>query len=261
MLWRILTAFIVLFWAVMTGLIIRDTYFPDHSRFAKVPVRMVFDLFLSEAAAFNNTLQLYHGQQKIGQTSFAIRKISEDEQEPLYGLLANGTIRISGVSDPINVTYAMSAELLEAERWRSFKLEIKAPSAQTEAHIAWQMEDELPELEVRKAGQVVMNTQMAKAMLNMTGTTTDAPPWIAKLLPSVNLTSATALQFTAREGLLDLAGKRRRCYVVSLALLQGYEMRMFFTELGELARIDLPQDYRLIEPMMHGLEPGMNSSP
>jgi hypothetical protein len=261
MFWRFLTALIVLFWAVMTGLIIRDTYFPDHSRFAKVPVRMVFDLFLSEAAAFNNTLQLYHGQEKIGHTSFAIRNISKDEEEPLYGLLANGSIRIEGAAEPMNVTYAMSGEVLEAEKWQSFKLEIKAPSAQTEAHITWRIGDELPELEVRKSGQVMMNTQMAKTMLNMTSNNSDAPPWLAQLLPTGVLPSAAALQLTAREGLLDLAGKRRRCYVVTLALLKGYEMRMYFTELGELARIELPQDYRLIEPMMHGLEPGMKSIP
>ena len=48
MFWRFLTAIIIVFWAVMTGLMIRDVYFPDHSRFAVVPVSMVFDLFLSE---------------------------------------------------------------------------------------------------------------------------------------------------------------------------------------------------------------------
>jgi hypothetical protein len=30
---------------------------------------------------------------------------------------------------------------------------------------------------------------------------------------------------------------------------------MIFAETGELARIDLPQDYRLIEPLIHGMIP------
>jgi hypothetical protein len=58
---------------------------------------------------------------------------------------------------------------------------------------------------------------------------------------------------------MELAGKRRRCYFVTLSPMQGMEMRIYFTEIGELARIELPQGYRLIEPMVHGLDPSMNT--
>jgi ABC-type Na+ transport system ATPase subunit NatA len=54
MFWRISTAFILVFWAVVTGLMIRDTHYPNDSRFVEVPVRMVFDLFLAEAVALNH---------------------------------------------------------------------------------------------------------------------------------------------------------------------------------------------------------------
>ena len=53
---------------------------------------------------------------------------------------------------------------------------------------------------------------------------------------------------------MDLAGKTRKCYIVTATLLGMYEVLVYFTEVGELARIELPQGYRLIEPMMHGLE-------
>ena len=33
-----------------------------------------------------------------------------------------------------------------------------------------------------------------------------------------------------------------------------YEVKMIFTEAGELARIDLPDDYVLLEPTIHGLQ-------
>lgn len=260
MLWRFLTAIIVLFWAVMTGLIIRDTYFPDHSRFAQVPVSLVFDLFLAEAAAFNNTLQLYHRDEKIGHTSFTIRKISQDEEEPVYGLLASGTVRVPTDAGVMNVSVSLTGELIQAERWKSFKLEVHAPTAETQAEINWKLGDKLPAVEVRKGGQVVMNTQMAEAMLQLPGTLGGKADWLSQILPAGGgLPATSSMQFKAREGLLDLAGKRRRCYVVSLEFMKGYEMKMYFTEIGELARIELPQDYRLLEPMMHGLEPGMNT--
>jgi hypothetical protein len=108
MFWRFLTAIIVVFWAVMTGLIIRDIYFPDHSRFAVVPVSMVFDLFLSEAVAFNNTLHLYHLDEKIGHASFTIRKVSEDAEEPLYAFLATGSVRTPREKDKVKASFKLS---------------------------------------------------------------------------------------------------------------------------------------------------------
>ncbi|MDZ4289150.1 MAG: hypothetical protein U0984_14385, partial [Prosthecobacter sp.] len=96
MLWRSISAAIVLFWAVMTGLIIRDAYFPDSSRFAGVPPRMVFDLFLSQAGTFNNQLHLYHEKQKIGHAHFAINLLKEEPGPPVYALIAHGSITASG---------------------------------------------------------------------------------------------------------------------------------------------------------------------
>jgi hypothetical protein len=41
--------------------------------------------------------------------------------------------------------------------------------------------------------------------------------------------------------------------------MQGYEAQLYFTEIGELARVDLPGGYRLLEPMLHGLEKGLTT--
>jgi hypothetical protein len=259
MFWRLLTVSILLFWAVMTGLVIRDSYFPDHSRFAEVPVRMVFDLFLTEAAAFNNTLDLYHDKVKIGHTTFTIRKIGDDDNSPLYALMVNGTVQMPTETESVNATFNLTGELADAERWRRFKLDFKAPAAETSAMIAWKLGDELPDLEVKKSGKLVMDTEMAKAMMGMKDSLGSGSEWLLQMIPAGALPEASAFQLKAREGQMELAGKKRRCYIVQLALMPGYELKMYFSELGELARVELPQGYRLIEPMMHGLEPGLQS--
>jgi hypothetical protein len=259
MFWRILSTVILLFWAVMTGLIIRDSYFPDHSRFAVVPVRRVFDLFLNEAAAFNNTLDLYHEQEKRGHITFTIKKHDEKAEVPVYALLVNGGLQIPAEKESVQASFSAVGELADAETWRSFKVAVKAPAAETEAAISWKLGDELPEVDVKKSGQVVMNTQMVKAMLGMKDALGGQSNWLQQVLPSGALPEASSFRLTAREGKMDLAGKSRRCYIVLLHLIQGYELKMYFSELGELARIDLPQGYRLIEPMMHGLEPGLKT--
>ena len=260
MFWRIITSVILLFWAVMTGLIIRDSYFPDHSRFAEVPVRMVFDLFLTEASGFNNTLDLYHDKVKLGHTTFTIRKTNENYQMPLYGLLVNGTFEIPIEKGSVPANFNLMGELLEAERWRSFKLDFKAPALEIEAFVSWRQGEQLPDISVKKSGNIIMNTEMAKAMIGMKEAMGGSSDWLLKMLPMGPLPEASAFTLKAREGQMELAGKKRRCYIVQLALMPGYEMKMFFSELGELARIELPQGYRLIEPMMHGLEPGLMKS-
>ncbi len=262
MLWRLLSALVVLFWAVMTGLIIRDTYFPDHSRFAEVPVRMVFDLFLSEAAAFNNTLHVYQGQEKLGHTSFALRRMDEGldaNAKPIYALVANGSLNLPGPNGKIDIGYQVNGELLEAEQWKSFDVRVNAPNAEMEAEIFWKEGDKLPKIEIKKGGQVIMNTAMAQALIDNPG----AAGWITQMLPMKmdmkSLPQASAAKLQAREGRLELAGKQRRCYIVTATLMQGYEAKLYFSELGELARVELPGGYRLLEPMMHGLEPGMST--
>lgn len=262
MLWRLFSVIIVLFWAVMTGLLIRDTYFPDHSRFAEVPVRHVLDLFLTEAAAFNNTLHLLHGDEKIGHASFTIRKVSEASAPvPEYAVLVHGVVAVPTEAGKVNANYMLAGELTDAERWRHFEAEVTAQSVQMEAKLSWAAGDRLPQIEVKKAEQVIMNTAMAEAMIklpNLLGGKSDL--W-SKFMPGLSSDPNTtpALKLQAREGVMELAGKRRRCFIVTLAAIQDLEVKAFFTEIGELARIEMPQNYRLIEPMMHGLEPGLQT--
>lgn len=258
MLWRILSAVIVLFWAVMTGLIIRDTYFPDQSRFAVVPPRFVFDLFLAEAASFNNTLHLYHEKEKIGHTTFTIRKEGEMETPAVYSVLASGTFTLP---DPEkaghDITFRLTGELADGERWRGLDLELKSTSADMLATVLWKEGDKLPAMEVKKGGQLVMNTQFVQTLMAVKGTLGGDYDWLSQLTKVQE--QAKSVPLTAREGVMDLAGKQRRCYIVTLKVMQVEEVRWYFTEVGELARIELPQGYRFIEPMMHGLEKGLNT--
>ena len=62
------------------------------------------------------------------------------------------------------------------------------------------------------------------------------------------------MKLQAREGQMVLAGRQRKCFVLTLPIMGMYEVKMIFTEAGELARIDLPDDYVLLEPTIHGLQ-------
>jgi hypothetical protein len=66
------------------------------------------------------------------------------------------------------------------------------------------------------------------------------------------------MKLQAREGLMMLAGSERKCFVLTLPLFGMHEVKMLFTEAGELARIDMPDGYSLLEPTINGLQEGVH---
>jgi hypothetical protein len=261
MLWRILTVVVVLFWALMTGLLLRDTYFPDASRFAEVPPKYVFDLFLKEAASFHNTLNLYHEKEKIGDANFQVRREADVAgQPPVYTVMVTGSVQPKSSPHDKRVTWRLSGELFNGVRWRSLQVHSNMPLQRLTADIAWKEGDALPNVEVRRGSSVVLDSQMLQAMMALqSGGGGGDFSWLAQAGKSGTADQISGMQLRAREGVIDLAGRQRKCYIIQLTFMGSYEIRAFFTEVGELARVDLPEGYQLLEPLMHGLEAGLNN--
>lgn len=262
MLWRILTSIIVLFWAVMTGLLLRDTYFPAESQFADVPPRYVFDLFLREAATFNNTLLLFHDKEKLGYADVHIRRMDDHQEIPVYGVAARG--RVQPPDKPGRGTnWRFAGELVSGTRWRSLNVNMTMPEQKWTAEVTWKEGQTIPQVEVKQRDEMVLDSQMLQMMMAVQGGggAGNQLSWLAQAGHATSAGEIGGMQLKAREGVMELAGKQRKCFIVSLQLLNTYQIAAYFTEVGELARVDLPEGYQLLEPLMHGLEPGLNNQP
>lgn len=259
MFWRIISALGVLFWAVMTGLLIRDTYFPEESRFAEVPPKFVFDLFLKQRESAT-TLLLFRNQDRIGHSTFSIRRQNAVKDEPgIYDLQGSGLVegKAFGSNAP-DFAWRMSSELDEGQSWRSvifqsgWRQENRSDPSRdgVTATISWKQGGDTPVFEVRQAGQVIMDNSKADALLKG-----GMMPLGGLLGSQANRSAvfANLAQVKAREGAMTLAGKRRKCYVLQMLFAGLYEIKMLFTEAGELARVELPQGLHLLEPTIHGL--------
>ena len=251
---RLLSLLIAAFWVVMTGLFLRDTYFPDHSRFASVPPRLVLDLFLADASAFNNTLHLYKDGIRTGHASFTARRPG-DSATGSYAIVGNGTVVLH--DQPLledgrrpEAAWRLRGELANAEVWRSLELDVRVPVLDLSAVLEWREGQDLPSVDVRRGGEVLMSTEMLRSMLAISGAA-GLPALLGGMKSQPGAEKAPAI--TAREGVMDLAGKRRRCYILTAGLLGSEQVRAWFTESGALARMELPQGWQLIEPLMHGL--------
>ena len=122
--------------------------------------------------------------------------------------------------------------------------------------MSWNENQPTPDLLVKQGQRVVMNSQDVKLVLG------GGQEGVLALLPMLtggtpkSGTEPKAMKLQAREGLMMLAGRERKCFVLTLPLFGMHEVRMLFTEAGELARIDLPDDYSLLEPTINGLQEG-----
>ena len=255
--WRILSLLAVLFWAVMTGLLIRDTYFPEESRFAEVPPSTVLDLFLYHRDA-PNTLILYKDDIKLGHAMLGVRKqLTPPGEADLYDLQASGQIDGEAFGKAAQkLTWRLTSELDAGQNWKSLSLQLiwqpsspdAGPNDGMVANIAWTEGSKTPVFEVRQGGQVIMD--MAKATSLLEG---GSFPLLSLMGATKGGLGGSLAQVKAREGLMLLAGKRRKCYILHMSFMGMYEMKTLFTEAGELARVDLPQGWHLLEPMIHGL--------
>jgi len=257
MLWRVVTAVFLLFWAVMTGLLLRNVYFPDHSTLAEVPPRLVFDLFLNQAVTHSNTLHVYHHQEKLGHASFHVVKSGGegDDALPLYRMTVSGGIdAVAGEGQRVTSGWRLETDLRDGEALEGLRLDLTSTATNHTVMLRWKVGEKLPQLEVRQGNQVVMDT---KGALALAGMGEQMGLFSGMLGLSGKEGQEPQLRMTAREGLMDLAGRSRRCYVIRITAYDLYEVQAIFTEVGELARVDLPQGFCLREPLIHGLEPDL----
>lgn len=246
MFWRLLTVLIGLFWAVMTVLLVREAYFPERGRAQLVPPGQVLERFLAGAETSSSTLHLYQGGDKAGHLTLVFRRLAEVEGLPVLGLLASGVFEWPGQAG-VDVSFRLNAELENWQSWRRLRLDLDATDLDASARFAWTRGEAAPLWQVRRQGRVMLDETMIRAFLAAQGLHAEA--W-----PAAGQTEAKMPLLQARETRLELAGRQRPGYVLTLGWQSLNDLRACFTETGELARIDLPNGYRLIEPLLHGLE-------
>lgn len=262
MIWRAAAVLAVIFWAVMSGLLVRDIYFPEASRFAIVPPHMVLDLFLRQSETFGCTLHLYHQREKIGHANLQVNRRIKPNHQTVYDLIAHGAVEQvtpGNQMSSIVATWSLGCTLADAERWQRLSLKASFPQRDASMHLSWNEKQSAPEVLVKQGERVVMNSQDVKMLMGMGASQESALAMLSMmgggmLKTSTQPDSKDTMKMQAREGMMVLAGRQRKCFVLTLPVVGMYEVKMIFTEAGELARIDLPDDYVLLEPTIHGLQ-------
>lgn len=237
--WRFITFMIFAFWAVMVTLLVRATYYPEESRFAQLPPRTVLRMFLDQANN-SNTLHLYHDGVKVGHVFLSAHHASDHADGDDYSLLISGLLEKGAVQEVDGaLSWRMSMLLLGAERWGGASGQIRIHDSASVFDFNWAQGQKFPAFTLRKGVEIVADDKLLQLMMP------EMPP---------DAGGNDMVTVKAREGVMNLAGQKRRGYVLELKFME-YHLKAFFTEAGELAFAELPGGYRALEPVVHGLVP------
>ncbi len=253
--WRTLTILTLAFWITMTVLLLRHTYVPEGAGFAEIPPRTILKNFL-ELGATLNTLHIYHRDQKLGHASINQRKASKSPSNNDYSIMVSGLLEegsVKGVQGQI--AWRFDIQLKNLDTWLGSTGQIRLPTTGMILDFRWPPDKRIPEFTLKQNGIVTADHNTIQPMLaqmlgdpammaNQLGVPADAGADASKLV-----------KVKAREGRMVLAGQNRRGFVLEFSVMDRWQAKAFFTEVGELALITLPEGYRLVEPIIHGLVP------
>jgi len=253
--WRIAIIAIIFFWLGMNALLIRRTYFPDNGGQQEVRPSLVLQRFAQHTDYINN-LNLMRGKEKFGHATISAKLWLEDTTNTPRGYEINAGGMILGKlweQPQLHTSWSLTGRIDEAQVWHKLDLRIRTP--ESSVVLMWEKDKPEPKIEVMRGGKVVMDTAavmaQAKFMAGMPGLGSIAGMGFD--FKSKDLSAETAVTVKATEGLVDLAGQNRRGFQLQFELMKILKATAFFTEAGELARVDLPNQMQLLDPIIFGL--------
>jgi hypothetical protein len=267
--WRIISLVIIGFWLVMTSLLVRYVWFPEGTQFSEVPPSVVFRRFLQQGSAMStaSSLLIYQRDKKIGTANLrCTHERASDYILRLECFFDKGAFPLLQEK----VILSLSLKLLNFDQFSDLtgKLRVEQPpiingkvrltQAPKVVDFSWKKGELAPV--VNGAEDAGINTTMIQAMVAqaMLGGGIAGLQGMPKNPPAPAtsaLDASSILQVRARERIMDFAGQKSQGHLLEFTVMERWKARAFITEAGEFVLMDLPEGYRLVEPVIHGLAP------
>lgn len=248
MYFKLLSTIVVAFWLVTTGLLIQMIYFPEESQFSEVPPSQVINLFLGRGEP--EDMDIFSGNRRVGKLRVVPRL--KDKRSGRIRLLMKGDIDvdIGGVKGKIDL-------LSELWMWRegemdSFSLELGMKELGVTCKFSQDQDDETVHYLVKRVDTVMLDSDSADATLEnqlqaqilMRTFGFD----MSKIQQQVKSEASDPerLKMIARRGMINVEGTRLKGYILVVKALGDAEIKFFFSEVGELLKMDSFLDYRLV---------------
>ena len=253
--WTFIKTLIICLWLVSTVLLVRHEYFPETDRMAPVPIRAVMKAFL-EHGAEQNSMHLFHDGQKIGFAAANAKVVAGDKGEKDYTMQIAGTIEKGGTPwFEGTLSWRLDLKLKNGEDWNGMKGFLRMPDEMRVVDFNWERGQRFPHFVARQKGVITLTDENPMVTTALMGMGTGMVPLPGGM--TMPTTEEGLLKVDCHQGLLTLGGQKTRVNVIELTFMEQYSIRAFFTELGELAIVEMPEGYRLMNDVIYNLEPGI----
>lgn len=238
---------LLMFCLSMTSWLFYSVYFRKDLFQEEVPFSIILRKFLREAADIT-TLHVYHHETKLGFASVNTRPVNVNQKDD-YFVLVSGFLQkgvIPNVED--DTMWRVDFRIDNYEVWNGSTGQVRMPKLGNTFDFKWMKGEKLPTFQLKQSGVVLADEKMLG-------------PLISQNLGLMQMSQAgidpqtLTMEQSTHMGSLEIAGQKRRGYFWELFIAKRWKVRAFFTEAGQLAVVDFPNGYRLLEPIMYGLVP------
>jgi hypothetical protein len=248
---RLITFLIVAFFLVMTGLLVQTVYFPSESRFAQADPEFVIGLFLRNSTL--SELTIYKDNSKVGEITLKPQQHKQRiDAAETYSLILDTTGEVELPSLP-RQTLRSHVEFHFDETWGLDLLELAIRFAEPEViKIELNVNPKTAEFDYKvfKRGEEIPfdadQQAVGKSQMQMLLMAWGVDPTVLDDTEAAAREQERLSSMSARHGTIDIAGKRIHAYVLTIQILTGSELKLYFTDDGKLVKVTTGLGYEAL---------------
>ncbi|MEM0895821.1 MAG: hypothetical protein AAGJ79_02970 [Verrucomicrobiota bacterium] len=256
MLARLLSFAVIAFWAVMTGLLLQSVYFPDSNRFSSVDPRHIARLFFTNTDF--HSLELRRGDESIADVTISGKTHESGDSSEGGGMnyelrcYGSGMLRLPDVA-PQRLTTNLILHFGPAFEVEAYNLSLSFHREGVRIDILSAEAGSGFEFNVTKDGEIVASSSDGHGL--------PVAEEISALTEAAGIGSSEEIEKSLREFAetfeirgtrcqLDFGSSRAPGFCLAFKLVERDDVRLYFTESGELFRADSAYDLSLVSDLM-----------
>ena len=235
--YRISCAAVVIFWCVMTALLVNRTYFFSQDRLPQVgDADGVIDRILSHRPSSN--LALHRDFKEVGTISLTPRNLPDGGAEIL--MTAIGKIELGGSGEQ-DVVWRGEVELAPDRDVEKFSLKIIFSETGRKVTLSFDPDEMEFDYKVEQNGLVLLDSDDESSKIVKRVKLLLAPlglsPAALKRKEAKGASLANDENILVRYGKVDIAGVRQSVYILELSPTKSRKLKFYFSETGELLKV------------------------
>ena len=242
MIYRISCVAVVVFWLVMTTMLVVRSYYSSEDNLPVIPEpESVIDLFIENSSPSN--LGVYRDREKVGSISVTPQELNNGHTRILLTALGRMKIATLGEQD---IVWSGKLELNPIREVVRLDLSIKLRDPKVEIALDFDTTTFEFNYHVVQDGEILIDSEDKKSkvvsgitkMLQALGVS----PRALKRKEARGESLGEGKEFVVRHGKVVIGSERQSAYILYLPEMRGKQFKVYFSEAGEILKVGAVDD-------------------